>query len=249
MDETALAGTESSERRRATRVPVAGIALLRSGAQPPSVWRLSNLSVGGAGLVGDAMLAPGRHAICLHVAGFPALELEVKVLRRQVLTRGGRCAVRFVDVTEPQKRTLRDILAADNGPTLVRRRALVVTPEPARARALARELALLGYAVRQEASPGQAGAWLEREDTEVVLVDESVVEADRWSLLQYVRDTAPEIRRLVIASDVRGFRLYYAIKAGLVEGLVEPTTSGDALARHLAGAPAVSAPVRARRAR
>jgi hypothetical protein len=67
-----------------------------------------------------------------------------------------------------------------------------------------------------------------------------VVEDDRWGLLQLVRDTAPEIRRFVLASDVRRFRLYYAIKAGLVDGLIDPKTTGDGLARLLLGATAAA---------
>jgi CheY-like chemotaxis protein len=221
--------------------------VLQSGPQRPSVWRIGNLSTGGAGLVGDGVMVPGRQAACLHVAGFPALELEGTVLRQQLVKRGGRCAVRFLDLTEAQRNTLGEITRATHGPLLVTRRALVVTPNKTRSRAMSRELAAFGFAVREETSPGQAVAWLQREETEVLLVDESVIEADRWSLLQFVRDTAPEIRRLVIADDVRGFRLYYAMKAGLVDGLVEPAAAGDALARHLVGA--YVAPARKRAAK
>ena len=238
------AETQSSERRRAPRVWVPGVAVLSSGTQPPSVWRVSNLSAGGVGLVGDGRLETGRHALALHVAGFEPLDLEVKVLRRQLLTRGGRCGVRFVDVNESQARLLQEMAAAEHRALAAGPRALVVAPDEDRAKGLSTELALLGFAVRVEASPGQAGAWLQREDTELVLVDESVVAADRWSLLQFVRDTAPEVRRLVIASDVRGFRLYYSIKAGLVDGLIEPTMSADEIARHLTGAPAETVPRR-----
>jgi hypothetical protein len=207
---------------------------------------VSNLSAGGVGLVGDGRLETGRHALALHVAGFEPLDLEVKVLRRTLLTRGGRCGVRFVDVTEPQAQLLHEMAAAEHGPSAAGPRALVVAPDEGRAKGLSRELGLLGFAVRVEATPGQAGAWLQREDTELLLVDESVVAADRWSLLQFVRDTAPEVRRLVIASDVRGFRLYYSIKAGLVDALVEPTMSADEIARHLTGAPVEVAPRRKR---
>jgi hypothetical protein len=241
--------TQSSERRRAPRVWVPGVAVLTSGTQPPSVWRVSNLSMGGVGLVGDGRLETGRHALTLHVAGGEPLSLEVKVLRRQLLTRGGRCGVRFVDVTDEQARALGAMAAADHVPSSVGRRALVVAHDEARAQALLQELRLLGFAVRREKSPGQAAAWLQREETEVVLVDESAVETDRWSLLQFARDTAPEMRRLVIASDVRGFRLYYAIKAGLVDGLVEPAMAADDLARHLAGAPVAATARRGRSAR
>jgi ActR/RegA family two-component response regulator len=246
IQHTATPGTQLGERRHATRTWVAGVAILQAGGQPPSVWRVSNLSVGGAGLVGDGTLAPGLHTLCLHVAGFAALDLHAKVLRRQVMTRGGRCAVKFVDVTDAQSEMLRAMMAADHTAAPVARRALVVTADDVRARTLTRELTSLGFSVRREKSAGQAVAWLQREETEAILVDEGVVGADRWNVLQFVNDTAPETRRLVIANDVRGFRLYYAIKAGLVEGLVEPTSAGEALARHLTGVPAA---VRSRPAR
>jgi ActR/RegA family two-component response regulator len=238
IDQTASQGTQLGERRRAARIWVAGVAVMQSGSQPPSVWRVSNLSVGGAGLVGDGTLAPGRHVLCLHVAGFPPLDLRAKVLRRQVLTRVGRCAVKFVDLTDAQSETLAAMMAADHAPAPAMRRALIVTADDVRAQALLRELAPMGFAVRREKSAGQAVAWMQREETEALLVDEGVVGADRWNVLQFVHDTAPETRRLVIANDVRGFRLYYAIKAGLVEGLVEPSAAGEALARHLTGAQA-----------
>jgi ActR/RegA family two-component response regulator len=251
LDETAAPVAQTSERRRAVRAQVAGIAVMQSGAQAPSVWRVSNLSLGGAGLVGDGTLAPGRHLLCLHVAGFPALDLQAKVLRRQVMTRGGRCAVKFLDVTGSQAEALQAMMAADHTAAPLARRALVVTADDVRARALTRELGHLGFSVRREKSAGQAVAWMQREETEALLVDESVVGMDRWNVLQFVHDTAPETRRLVIANDVRGFRLYYAIKAGLVEGLIEPSaaSAGEALARHLSAAPAVGDRVSPRRAR
>jgi ActR/RegA family two-component response regulator len=249
MEQAATPETQGSERRRAARVRVAGVAVLQSGTQPPSVWRISDLSVGGAGLVGDGAMIVGKQSLCLHVAGFPALQIEAKVLRRQLVARRGRCAVRFVDATEEQREVLRAMMAADHAPVIVPRRALVVSANEKRARSLSSQLTRLGFSVRQEPVPGQAVAWLQREDVEAVLVDEAVVDGDRWNLLQFVRDTAPEVRRLVIANDVRGFRLYFAIKAGLVDGLVEPAMSGDALARQVTGAPAPASDRRARATR
>jgi hypothetical protein len=250
MEQTAhSAGTQSSERRRAERAPVAGVAVLQNGTQPPSVWRVSNLSTGGAGLIGDGVLGSDRLLLTIHLAGFPALELGAKMVRRQVLARGGRCAVKFLEPTPQQLRALRDMTAAGHAPAKARRRALLVTPDEARAGALGGELARLGFAVRREPSAGQAVAWLQQEETEVLLVDERVLEAERWSMLQFVHDTSPETRRLVIANDVRGFRLYYAIKAGLVEGLVEPNAASEALVRHITGAPAETKAPRARAAR
>jgi CheY-like chemotaxis protein len=249
MDHVNARETHSDERRREARVWVPGIAVLRSGTHAPSVFRVSNLSAGGAGLVGDGAMVPGRHALSLHVAGFPALELEATVLRQQLVRRGGRYAVRFVDVTAEREQTLRDLMGADHRPSLIGRRAMVVAPEGDRARVTSRDLAALGFRVRHESSPGQALAWLQREETEVLLVDESLIEADRWSLLQFVRDTTPDLRRLVLANDVRGFRLYYAMKAGLVDGLVEPAAVVDTLARDLVGVGLVRKAGRRRAAR
>lgn len=235
MDQSNVRDEQVGERRRAGRVHVPGIAVLQSGGHAPAVFRVTNLSEGGAGLVGDGALVPGRHAVSLHVAGFAALDLEATVLRQQLVRRGGRYAIKFVDVTALQMETLRSLMAADHTPSLEGRRALVLSPAGDRARTTARELATLGFTARHEASPGQAIAWLQREETEALLVDESLIEADRWSVLQFMRDTAPDVRRLVLANDVRGFRLYYAMKAGLVDGLVEPGAVGDALARDLLG--------------
>lgn len=186
--------------------------------------------------MGDGALLPTRFSVSIHIGGFPAVDVDAKVVRRQLVTRAGKCAVKFVDVAESVREALREILAADQPPLLVRRRALVVDREQTPMLALSAELASLGFTVRRETSPEQAAAWLEREDTEVLLVGESVVGASGWSLLEFIRDTAPEIRRLVVADDVRGFRLYYAIKAGLVDALVGRTMTGDTLARHVLGA-------------
>jgi ActR/RegA family two-component response regulator len=250
MDATEVLESQGRERRRERRVWVAGIAVLQGGAQAPSVWRVTNLSQGGASLVGDGGLPSGKLSFGLHAAGFPAVDLEAKVLRRQLVTRAGKCGVKFVGVSEAQKASLREIIGADHTPAIVRRRALVVDREETRGPVLSGELASLGFTVRRATSPEQAAAWLQRETTEVLLVGERVLETNRWNLLQFVRDTAPEIRRFVLASDVRGFRLYYAIKAGLVDGLVEPKMVGDTLARHLLGAaPAKSRAPRRRVAR
>jgi hypothetical protein len=192
--------------------------------------------LGGASLVGDGALPPARFSLSIHIGGFQAVTTDAKVLRRQLVTRAGKCAVKFMDVSGKQLEALAEILGADHPPLLVRRRALIVDLEETPMLALSAELASLGFTVRQETSPEQAAAWLQREDTEVLLVGESVVGSSGWSLLEFARDTEPEIRRLVLAEDVRGFRLYYAIKAGLVDGLVGRKMVGDTLARHVLGA-------------
>ena len=225
---------QTVERRRARRVWVAGVAVLRGGAQPPSVWRVGNLSLGGASLLGEGALA-GRLAMSLHVAGFPDMELTATLVRRQLSTRAGRCAVRFVDVSDGQRQLLRDILAADHSPAHSRRarcwssRTTSAVPRspPSSPRSGSR---CATRPLPDRRRPGCSGrarrcCWWTVASWRWI----------GWSLLQFARDTAPEMRRFVLAEDVRGFRLYFALKAGLVDGLVEPQMPRDTLARHLLG--------------
>jgi hypothetical protein len=186
--------------------------------------------------VGGGAVLLDRVSMDLHVAGFPNLELETRLVRRQLATQNRRCALRFIDVPEEQRRILREMVGADHAPAAARRRALLVHADEARIPALATDVAALGFAVRSETSTGQAAAWLQRESADLILVEHRVVETDRWGLLQFARDTVPEMRRFVLAPDVRGFRLYFAIKAGLVDGLVDPAMPRHQLARHLLGA-------------
>src|SRR3954471_10862726 len=126
MQETPAPGAQSEgrERRHGRRVWVPGIAVMRGGDQPPSVWRVANLSLGGASLAGDGVLPPGRLSLALHVAGVEPVELDARILRRQRVTRAGRCAVKFMDASEAQLETLRNMVAADHTPSLTGRRAL-----------------------------------------------------------------------------------------------------------------------------
>ena len=88
MEQAHGSSVQTVERRRARRVWVAGVAVLRGGAQPPSVWRVGNLSLGGASLFGEGALT-GRLAMSLHVAGFPDMELTATLVRRQLRPAAG----------------------------------------------------------------------------------------------------------------------------------------------------------------
>jgi PilZ domain-containing protein len=237
MDHTRVPDSTSQDRRRQRRTWVPGIAVVRVDGQPSSAWRIVNLSLGGASLEGDGALPVAPFSLGLYVAGCEAVDVNARILRKQVVTRAGRCAIRFSELTEAQRRALEGILSVEHAPSLTRRRALVVDREDGHARALVPELAAMGFTVRAESSPEHAAAWLQKESAEVLLASERAIELNRWSLLQFVRDTAPETRRLIVADAVRGFGLYYAMKAGLVEGLIDPALPAETLAQHLLGTP------------
>src|SRR4051794_41980126 len=104
MGETSSSSLLAAERRRAQRAWVPGIAVLRSGAQPPSVWRVANLSTGGVSLVGGGAVLLDRVSMDLHVAGFPNLELETRLVRRELATQNRRRAPRFIGGPQGQRR-------------------------------------------------------------------------------------------------------------------------------------------------
>ena len=127
---------------------------------------------------GGAVLLDGA-SMDLHVAGFPDLALETRLVRRQLATRARRCALRFVDTSDEQRRILGEMLGADHAAAPARRRALLVHVDQAHIPALATDVAALGFSVRSETSTGQAAAWLQRESADLLLVEHRVVETDR----------------------------------------------------------------------
>ena len=122
----------------------------------------------------------------------PDLALETRLVRRQLATHNRRCALRFVDTSDEQRRILGEMLGADHAAAPARRRALLVHADQAHIPPLATDVAALGFSVRSETSTGQAAAWLQRESADLLLVEHRVVETDRWGLLQFAHDTAPK---------------------------------------------------------
>src|SRR5688500_14270730 len=113
--EVLVPANEGAERRRDRRVAVAGVAAARVGGRHLGIFSIADLSVGGAALVGEALLGPGQTVeLTLQLAGHSALTLNGKVLRRQVGgTRGGRrCAIRFEGLTPVETGALSSMISS-----------------------------------------------------------------------------------------------------------------------------------------
>jgi hypothetical protein len=64
------------------------------------------------------------------------------------------------------------------------------------------------------------------------------MELDGWSFVEFVRNTRPNARRIIVASDVHSFRLNFALRSGLADAVVERPFQAATLARKLGIDPA-----------
>lgn len=226
----------AGNRRKHRRSQVPAVAVIPAEGGSVAVWHVRDVSLGGACIVGDAMLLSGqRLSLSLYLAGGPPLELSAKVVRRQLATRRGQCAITFEDLHPAQIATLAQAIEAWSDParapespdTLV-----VASASPRLLPPLMRELRALGRTPRQVASSFEAAAWLQR-DSAAVLVEQDMIEVGGWNFMHFVRDTWPDVRRLVIAKDIHSFRLNLALRCGLVDAVVDKPFRAAALAAKL----------------
>jgi hypothetical protein len=237
-------------RRRHRRSEVPAVAVVPAADGSVAVWHMRDVSLGGACIVGDGMLISGqKFAFSLYLAGGPPLQVVGKVLRRQLATRRGECAITFEGLDAAQTAAMTQAIEAWADPAHAPPSpdTLVVLASPSRLLSpLMRELRALGRTPLQVASPFEAAAWLQR-DSAAILVEQDQVEVAGWNFMNFVRETWPEIRRLVIAKDIHSFRLNIALRCGLVDSVLEKPFRAAALAGKL-GAGHVERGVR-RRAR
>lgn len=219
-----------------------------------SVWSVQNLSLGGASLVGDAPLTPGeRVRLSLCLPGWEPISVTALVLRRQLATRA-RCALAFAPLEEATSRTLAAALEAWSGAQAGRGEPgrpfeglvrctdlLVIADEVAAAAALGSAVTALGRTPFRVTSALEAAACLAGAPALAsVLVHEDLLQHGGWALLPFVRDTRPNVRRLVVPAEVSSFRLNLTLRTGLVDAVVEPPFDAGALARKLVAEGAVA---------
>ena len=234
--EVLVPGTEGAERRRDRRVAVAGVAAARVEGKHLGIFTISDLSVGGAGLVGEALLGPGQAVeLTLQLAGRTPLTVAAKVLRRQVSgARGRRCAVRFEGLTASQRGALSvSLMAAAPAPDGAN--VLVLWARPGSSAVMERDLAGKGLVPLFVASPLQAAAWLRAPGLRLgaVLVDYLLAGSDGWDFLQHLREHHPRLRRILLVDGIGNFRLNLLLASGLADGALEKPWTASALAKKL----------------
>jgi hypothetical protein len=233
------ADRSAANRRRHRRVEVAGIATVTSEQGALTVWVVQDLSQGGLSLVGDALLIPGQHVpLTLHLPGQEPLALRARVLRRQLASRRGRTAMAFEALTDAQTRAV-TAAVEQNAPRdrSAPRVAILVARPSASSTTIApleRELIALGLAARVASHPLDGAAWLQKEaGAAALLVDERLVEHKGWNLLDFTRETRPQVRRLVVASRVHGFGTDVSLRTGQADAVLERPFTAALLASRL----------------
>jgi CheY-like chemotaxis protein len=209
-------------RRRHPRREVMATARVFSVEKMHGNFLVQDLSAGGACLVPDFQAAAGaRLTLLLEFPGRPSASFAVTavVVRHDALglTRA-RTAVSFVGLTAEQEDTIQEIIVAALERERSRREAtvLVLGPESETRDALQEDLRALGLQSVGVATPLEVLDWLERPGSRIatVMVDVSIEAGHGLDVLDFLGEHHPRIQRVVMADELRPFRLDLALRSG-----------------------------------
>jgi CheY-like chemotaxis protein len=215
-------------------------AVVFSAGQMHGNFLVQDLSVGGACLMGHFTTPPGRRlTVMLQFPGRQAFSVTAKVVRHDNLgpTRE-RTAVRFVELDAEQEDLIQEALVA----TLERERerllatVLVISADDESRDALEHDLRDLGVQAVTVATPLEALAWLERPNARIttVVVDVSPGAAQGLDVLDFVGENHPGLQRVMMADEVRPFRLDLALRSGRAHRVLRKPWDRDQLAEAVA---------------
>lgn len=208
------------ESRRHARSELVATAVVFSTGQLHGSFLIQDLSVGGACLVGHFTSPPDAHlTLLLQFPGKPSFSVPATIVRHDTIgpTRA-RTAVRFVDLTATQEDAIQEMIVA----ALERERArqaatvLVVSPDDNSRDALEHDLHTLGVEAVTVSTPLEALTWLERPNGRIatVVVEVSPAATQGLDVLDFVGENHPRIDRVMMADEIRPFRLDLAIRSG-----------------------------------
>lgn len=208
------------ENRRHSRSEVVATAVVFSSSQMHGTFLVQDLSAGGACLMGHLDTMPGmKLSLLLTFPGKTPFPVHAEVVRHDALgpTRE-RTAVTFIDLTAEQEDTIQEAIVA----ALEREQArllatvLVISPDDQSRGALEHDLRAIGHEAVAVSTPLEALAWLERPGARIatVVVDVSPGAAQGLDVLDFVGENHPRIQRVVMADEMRPFRLDLALRSG-----------------------------------
>lgn len=234
--EAASPANDARDRRRSRRLAIPAVATVSAAGKLIGICAVDDLSSGGIALMGEALPMPGQ-LVDLHIQmpGRPPLELQAKVLRRQVGSpRGRKCALRFL----PQPASVQVALEAalnEPAPVIPDASVLLVWNRSVGGPALVRDLSALGISPLLASAPLEAAAWLRAAGRQVsaVLVDYLLAGSNGWDFLQYLREQHPQLRRVLLVDGVGNFRLNLLLSSGLADAVLEKPWTQAVLERKL----------------
>jgi CheY-like chemotaxis protein len=243
-----MTGSLPPELRRHSRSEVVATAVVFSSGQMHGNFLVQDLSVGGACLMGHLDAMPGmKLTVLLTFPGRIAFSVAAVVVRHDALgpTRE-RTAVTFVDLTAEQEDSIQEAIVA----ALERERArllatvLVISADDESRGALEYDLRALGVEAVAVATPLEALAWLERPNARIatVVVDVSPGAAQGLDVLDFVGENHPRIQRVVMADEMRPFRLDLALRSGRAHRVLRKPWDRRLLEEALGPAPAAREP-------
>jgi CheY-like chemotaxis protein len=210
----------NDNRRRHSRREVLATAMVFTAHRMHGSFLVQDLSAGGACLIGHLDTAPNaRLTLLLQFPGKTPFSVSAEVVRHDErgLTRA-RTAVAFIDLTADQEDVIQEAIATALERERARQKAtvLVLAPDDDGRDALEQDLRALGLEPVGVGTPLEALAWLERPGMRIstVLVDVSPGVSTGLDVLDFLGEHYPAIQRVVMADEVRPFRLDLALRSG-----------------------------------
>lgn len=234
------------ENRRHRRSEVVATVTAFSSDKLFGTFLVQDLSAGGACLLGDVAVPLGtRVNMFLQFAGRPVLSLTATVVRHaQEGSAHHQTAVSFADLRPDQEDAIHEAIVAALERENARRAAtvLVIAPDDESRDVLESDLRALGHEAVGVTTPLEALAWLERPGARIstVVIDVSPGAAQGLDVLEFLGEHHPRIHRVVMADELRPFRLDLALRSGRAHRVLHKPWDrhdlADAVARGTAAA-------------
>jgi hypothetical protein len=210
----------NDNRRRYSRREVLATATVFSPQKLHGSFLVQDLSAGGACLIGHLEAPAGtKLTLLLQFPGKPPFPVAAFVVRHDSAgPYRDRTAVTFFDLSAEQEDAIQETITE----ALERERArmaatvLVLAPAGDSRDALEDDLRALGVEPVGVATPLEALDWIERPGARIVtaLIDVSPGASTGLDVLEFLGEHHPDIHRVVMADEVRPFRLDLALRSG-----------------------------------
>jgi CheY-like chemotaxis protein len=209
----------NDNRRRYSRRELIATALVFSPQRMHGSFLVQDLSAGGACLIGHLEVPLGaRLTLLLQFPGKAPFPVAATVVRHDGPPARARTAVTFSDLTAEHEDAIQETIkdALERERARLAATVLVLAPEGDNRDALEDDLRALGVEPVGVSTPLEALAWLERPGARIAtaLVDVSPGASTGLDVLEFLGEHHPDIHRVVMADEVRPFRLDLALRSG-----------------------------------
>jgi CheY-like chemotaxis protein len=235
MDHLRTHGTPRNEQRRYPRHSVTTAATVFRDTEVSGLFWVKNLSIGGALLCGGEAPPVGDPlSMVLHLPWRQPVTVDARVVHRQTGAAGDPLfGVAFRHRTSGTRRAVAEAIRSveqikswPRKPTV-----MVIADQSALLGEIKRDLSPLGVRIMSVKTPLDAIRLLQDWETriDIVLVDLWIEQTNVLSLLRFLADEHPEIRRIIITDNPAGRLAKVAIAYGKVNGVLRQPWSKTSL--------------------